>query len=703
MGIFWRSIRAQRQRSTRAVRPRPEGLENRLTLTVSEAAPVNVALPPSVIVKPAFQREPATSTTYVTFQSSRSVAGAENFSASTPSGFTPAQIRGAYGINKVTFGSVQGDGTGQTVAIVDAYDDPRFVDSSAPGFSSSDLARFDQQFGLPDPPSFIKLNQYGSLTNLPGTDPAGPGNPQGNWEVEEALDVEWAHAIAPGANIILVECNSSSGSDMYRGVVTAANLGGVSVVSMSWGSGEFSSERNFDGDFTTPAGHQGVTFVASTGDAGSPGEYPAYSPTVVAAGGTTLFLNTNGSYNNETGWSGSGGGISSFEPTPTYQASLQNTGHRTIPDVSFVANPNTGVAVYDSYNGTTTSPWEQIGGTSLSAPCLAAMIAIANQGRTTSGCATLDGTSQTLPALYSASSSDFNDITSGSNGSFKAGVGYDEVTGLGTPRVNLLVPDLVAWGMSAKLVITSEPLNTVTAGSSFGLSVAVEGLNGDVATDFNGSMTVALASNPAGGPLTGSLTVMARNGIATFSGLVLTRAATGYSLCVTATGTAAAATSTFDVLPAAATHLMVISGPPLRVGVRSPFGITVAVEDPYGNLVTSYSGSVTVARASGPGNSILGGTLKVIVNQGVATFSNLTLNQIGIGYSLQATSSSGLKAAKTTLFSVVGNVSSAVPGPARLMHIAAVLKSHNAQGLIRAAGWGALVTRARLAQGKSAR
>ena len=108
--------------------------------------------------------------------------------------------------------------------------------------------------------------------------------------MEEALDVEWAHAIAPGASIVLIECNSAGLQDLLdAGARTAASLPGVSVVSMSFGSSEFASEQSFDGDFTTPSGHQGVTFVASTGDSGSPGEYPACSPNVMAVGGTSLY------------------------------------------------------------------------------------------------------------------------------------------------------------------------------------------------------------------------------------------------------------------------------------------------------------------------------------------------------------------------------------------------------------------------------
>ena len=170
--------------------------------------------------------------------------------------------------------------------------------------------------------------------------------------------MEWVHAMAPGAQIILVEANSQSLSDLMASVVTAANQPGVSVVSMSWGFAEGQAvfaqdEALYDGDFTTPAGHQGVTFVASTGDYGTADpEYPAFSPNVVAVGGTSLYLNADNSYNSETGWGyfsnsagtliGSGGGTSLYEPEPTYQQGVQSTGFRSTPDVSFVADPGTG-------------------------------------------------------------------------------------------------------------------------------------------------------------------------------------------------------------------------------------------------------------------------------------------------------------------------------------------------------------------------
>jgi len=318
-------------------------------------------------------------------------------SAAPPSAaFTPQQIRQAYGINSITLGSLVGDGTGQTIALIDAYDDPDFVDTGAANFAASDLHQFDAQFGLADPPSFVKLNQAGGAS-LPGVDPSGPSDD--DWEGEEALDVEWAHAVAPGASIILVEANSDNFSDLMAAVNTARNLSGVSVVSMSFGWDESymaslgsNAETTADATFTTPAGHQGVTFVAATGDDGYPGDYPAFSPNVLAAGGTSLYT-SSGSYNYETAWSDSGYGASSYETEPGYQASVQSSGAREIADVSFDANPNTGVAIYDSYDFGTSKPWSTIGGTSLATPSWAGLVAIADQLRASQSLGSLDGAS----------------------------------------------------------------------------------------------------------------------------------------------------------------------------------------------------------------------------------------------------------------------------------------------------------------------
>jgi subtilase family serine protease len=352
-------------------------------------------------------------------------------------------MRHAYGVDSISFNGITGDGSGQTIAIVDAYDDPT---------AAGDLQAFDRAFGLADAPSFTKLNQTGG-TALPGVDPAGKGN---SWALEESLDIEWAHAIAPKANIILYEANSSSYNDLIVAAAnTARNNPKVTVVSMSFGGGEFSSETSLDSYFTTPTGHSGVSFVASTGDSGAPGGYPAYSPNVIAVGGTTLSVDGSGNYLGETAWSSGGGGVSTLEAEPSYQSGFQSTGKRSTPDVAMDADPNSGVAVYDSYDFGTATPWAQMGGTSLSAPMFGGILAIANQGRVQNGLGTLDGRTQALPAIYQASSADFHDVTSGNNGGYSATTGYDEVTGRGSPIANLLVSALA--GSSGTTVTLSAP------------------------------------------------------------------------------------------------------------------------------------------------------------------------------------------------------------------------------------------------------
>jgi subtilase family serine protease len=294
--------------------------------------------------------------------------GARPAGSSTPFGYAPDDIRGAYGFDRLTFegGSVRGDGSGQTVAIIDAFDDPNI---------EADLATFDRAFGLPGA-HFAKVNQDG-----------GTAYPVANagWAGEIALDVEWAHALAPGANILLVEATDNSYDNLMAAVDFARRQAGVSVVSMSWGSGEFASETAYDDTFTTPAGHQGVTFLASTGDDGAPCQYPACSPNVVAVGGTSLYPNGQGGYGTEIGWSGSGGGVSQYELRPAYQAGVNGGAYRSGPDVAFDADPYTGVAVCDSFGNGPVAPWVRYGGTSFSAPAWASLVAILNQGRSMSG------------------------------------------------------------------------------------------------------------------------------------------------------------------------------------------------------------------------------------------------------------------------------------------------------------------------------
>jgi hypothetical protein len=394
----------------------------------------------------------------------RNSDGSVPFQTSAPVGLTPTQLRHAYGFDQITIGSVTGNGAGQTIAIIDAYDSPTVA---------SDLHAFDVAFGIPDPPSLRRVAQDGS-TNYPGTDPAGAGNPNGTWEMETALDVEWAHAMAPGANILLVEASDASNANLMTAAVSyARSQPGVSVISMSFGQNDFFGETSFDSLFTTPSGHTGITFLAATGDNGQPSGYPAYSPNVVAVGGTTLNVDSAGNIISETGWSGSGGGVSTIEPQPAYQnpiTSAFSTTNRANPDVAYNADPNTGVPVDDSWDFGASTPWEQFGGTSLATPSWGALIAIADQGRVAAGLTPLDGPSQTLPKLYSIPASDFNDITSGNNG-FAAGPGYDLVTGRGSPKAALVVKDLVG----AYAVSSSTPANGATVSTpptDFSLTLA---------------------------------------------------------------------------------------------------------------------------------------------------------------------------------------------------------------------------------------
>jgi subtilase family serine protease len=383
--------------------------------------------------------------------------------------FYPSDIQQAYGIN-----GISGNGSGQTIAIIDAYNDPNI---------KSDLASFDSSFSLPAPPSFKVVNENGG-TRLPRN------SPRGSWDIEESLDVEWAHSVAPGASIILVECNSSSYSDLLvHGVNWARKQTGVSVISMSFGGGEFSGETSYDTYFTTPSGHAGDTFVASTGDGGAPGGYPAWSPNVLAVGGTTLTLNTSSNWVSETGWSGSGGGQSTVESEPSYQNGVQSSGKRQTPDVAFDADPNTGVYVLDTYAGGAF----QVGGTSLSAPSWAGLIAIANQLRIGNGLGTLNGT-QAQSILYGLPASDWHDIVSGNNG-FSAGPGYDLVTGIGSPIANLLVPAL-----GSHPGVTQVPSsNTASTGTNGGIGVALgqivsqNGSLGAVTQNNNNSNAAALS------------------------------------------------------------------------------------------------------------------------------------------------------------------------------------------------------------------
>jgi subtilase family serine protease len=352
-------------------------------------------------------------------------AAGSSVSAPPSSAFTPTQVRHAYGFDKVT-----NQGAGQTIGIVDAYDDPN---------AEADLGVFDSQFGLP-----ACTSANGCFRKVySGAKPVE----NANWDVEISLDIEWAHAIAPKATILLVETPSNSLSSLLSGVQTAVK-DGASAVSMSWTVGEFTGENSYDNDFVS----SGVTFLAAAGDNGTGVAYPAASPDVVGVGGTSLHL-SSGNYSSETAWSGSGGGISTIEREPSFQAQFSipddAKGFRGVPDVSYDADPSTGVAIYDSVGISGYAGWFQVGGTSAGAPQWAALIAIVNSTRVAAKKANLPSANTNLYSIAkTAMATDFHPVTSGTNGTCgticDASAGYDYVTGLGTPQAPALIAALAA-------------------------------------------------------------------------------------------------------------------------------------------------------------------------------------------------------------------------------------------------------------------
>jgi hypothetical protein len=314
-------------------------------------------------------------------------------------GFSPADLTTAYGIGAAT--------GAPTIAIVDAYDNPK---------AESDLAAYRSQFGLPACTTangcFKKVNQTG-----------GTSYPTGNvgWGQEIALDVDMASAICPNCHILLVEASSNSFANLMAAVDYAAAH--AQYVSNSYGGNEFSGETTYDGHFNK----QGVVFTVSSGDSGYGVEYPAASQYVTAVGGTSLTVDASGNRSAETVWNGAGSGCSAYEPKPSWQHD-SGCARRTVADVAAVADPNTGVAVYDSYGSSNGANWLVFGGTSAAAPIIAATYAVA--GTPSAG---------TYPSSYPyANPAALFDVVSGNNGSCgtylcKGVVGFDGPTGLGTP------------------------------------------------------------------------------------------------------------------------------------------------------------------------------------------------------------------------------------------------------------------------------
>lgn len=352
-------------------------------------------------------------------------------------GFHPADIQAAYQMNA-------SGGTG-VIAIIDAYNDPTAL---------ADFNTFSSQFGLPQETSSNPTASSNTVFQVVYQGGSAPSTNSG-WVGEIALDIEWAHAMAPNAKIILFEAQDSSLANLSAMAQLAATTYGANQISMSFGASEFSGESSYDTYFST----SGPTYFAAAGDVGGERLYPAMSTSVIGVGGTSLTM-SGSTVTSETAWSGSGGGLSQFLARPSFQDPVVSVvgANRGCPDVAALADNNTPAAIYTSTDDGFGTGWQQFGGTSLATPIVA--------GITNNRQHFASNVGAELSRIYAnLGSSLYRDITSGSAGGHNAVLGYDLVTGIGAP-IGYYPSSSVTYTPSATAVYSGGTTNGNTAGLS---------------------------------------------------------------------------------------------------------------------------------------------------------------------------------------------------------------------------------------------
>ncbi|HEY2286378.1 MAG TPA: putative Ig domain-containing protein [Streptosporangiaceae bacterium] len=474
--------------------------------------------------------------------------------APTTDGFGPSSLQSAYQLPSSTAGS------GQTVAVVDAMDDPN---------AAADLATYRSDFGLPACGSgcFTKVGQTGSTTSLP----AASGS--SGWATEESLDIDMVSAICPNCHILLVEANSASDANLGAAVNEAVALG-AKFVSNSYGGPESTSDPTFDTEFYK---HAGVAITASAGDGGFGVEYPAASQFVTAVGGTALKTASSARGWTESTWNtssteGTGSGCSKDDAKPSWQTDT-GCAKRTNNDVSAVADPATGVAVYDTYDQ---NGFLEVGGTSASSPIIAATYALA--GSPAAG---------TFPSsyLYQHTGSLF-DVTTGATATCSpsylctAGTGYDGPTGLGTPDGVAAFSAGTTTGST--VTVTSPGSQTGTVGTAASLQVqASDSASGQTLAYSAAGLPAGLSINATTGLISGTPTAAATSSVTvTAKDSAGASGSASFSWVISAAGTGSGCTAA-----------QLLGNPGFETGTAAPWSLTAGVLTNKSAGVPAHGGS----------------------------------------------------------------------------------------------------------------